>query len=90
MGDKPDSKTVPNNAAQVNSSHSEAIGAGVVSGMFAGPVAHFISDGKLTFPVFIVVYILFLARLNGWSRLTGLLVFACVGGGILALLEALK
>jgi hypothetical protein len=56
----------------------DAIGAGALAGAFAGAVAHTYTGGQLTFPLFMVVTLVLLGNLKGWTKVVGLFVFAFV------------
>ncbi len=65
----------------------EALGAGAVGGAAAALAAHYFAGGKLTFPIFIVVYILMFSRLKGSGKFVGLVSFVIVGGLVLAIMK---
>lgn len=77
-------------AEQKPSSLGEATGAGAFGGAVAGLVAHYIAGGKMTFPIFIVAYILILSGLKGWGKLVGLVVFTAVAALVIALFQHLN
>ncbi len=56
----------------------EAVSAGAFGGAVAGLAAHYLAGGTMTFPIFIVAYILILGGLKGWGRGVGLIVFTAV------------
>ena len=66
---------------------SESIGQGAIAGLAAGVGANFFGSGKLTFPIFIVVYIFFLANIR--NKTIGTIVFVLVGSLAAAVLNHL-
>lgn len=52
-------------AKQKPSSLGEAAGAGAFGGAVAGLASHYFAGGKMTFPIFIIAYILILSGLKG-------------------------
>lgn len=76
-------------AAPVSTPLVEALGAGAMGGAAAGLAAHYFAGGKLTFPIFIVVYVLMLSQLRGSGKLTGLVSFVIVGSLVLAIMKNL-
>lgn len=87
------STTAPQPAKEAETSSStplgEALGAGAAGGAAAGLAAHYFAGGKLTFPIFIVVYVLVLSQLKGSGKLTGLISFVIVGSLVLAIMKSL-
>lgn len=67
----------------------EAVGVGAFGGAAAGFAAHHLAGGTMTFPIFIVAYILILSGLKGWGKLVGLIVFTAVASFVAALLQHL-
>jgi hypothetical protein len=63
------------------------VGAGAFGGAIAGLAAHYLAGGKMTFPIFIVAYILILSGLKGWGKLVGLIVFTAVAALIVVLFQ---
>jgi hypothetical protein len=60
------------------SSWSEAIGAGAFAGAVGGLAAHYLANGQMTLPIFLVVSIFLLAGLKGWKKFIALVVFVIV------------
>jgi hypothetical protein len=87
------STTVPQPAKEPETPSStplgEALGAGAAGGAAAGLAAHYFAGGKLTFPIFIVVYVLMLSQLKGSGKVTGLVSFVIVGSLVLAIMKHL-
>jgi len=69
---------------------SEAAGAGLFGGAAAGLAAHHLAGGKMTFPIFIVAYVLILSGLQGWGKLVGIVVFTVVAALVVVLLGRLE
>jgi hypothetical protein len=67
----------------------EAVGAGAFGGAVVGFAAHYLSGGKMTFPIFIIAYILILSGLKGWGKLIGLVVFSAVASLLMVVFENL-
>jgi uncharacterized membrane protein len=68
----------------------EAAGTGAFAGGLAGLASHYLAGGKMTFPIFIVAYVLVLANLKGWGRLVGLVVFTAVAALAVVVLQHLE
>ena len=68
----------------------EAIGTGAFGGAAAGLAAHYLAGGRMTFPIFIVAYILILSGLKGWGKFVGLVVFTAVASLVVALFQNVK
>jgi len=75
---------------QKPSSLGEAAGAGAFGGAVAGLAAHYLAGGKLTFPIFIIAYILILSGLKGWGKLVGLIVFTAVAALVVVVFQRLE
>lgn len=67
----------------------ETVGAGAFGGVVAGLAAHYLAGGKMTFPIFIVAYILILSGLKGWGKLVGLIVFTAVASLVVVVFQHL-
>ena len=67
----------------------EAAGAGAFGGALAGLASHYLAGGKMTFPIFIVAYILILSGLKGWGKLVGLIVFTAVAALVVVVFQHL-
>lgn len=74
----------------VSAGIGEAVGAGAFGGALAGFAAHHLAGGKMTFPIFIVAYILILSGLKGWGRLVGLIAFTAVASLVLVVFQHLE
>lgn len=85
----PTSSQLVKEAEPLSTPLAEALGAGAVGGAAAGLAAHYLAGGKLTFPIFIVVYVLMLSQLKGSGKLTGLVSFVIVGSLVLAIMKYL-
>jgi uncharacterized membrane protein len=68
----------------------EAVGAGAFGGAVAGFAAHYLAGGKMTFPIFIVAYILILSGLKGWGKLVGLIVFTAVASLVVVVFQHMQ
>ena len=68
-----------------HSAWHQGIAPGAIGGAIAGVIAYHFADGKMTFGIFIVAYMLLLGGLKGWSRFVGLVAFTVVASFIIAL-----
>ena len=73
-----------------SSTLGEAAGAGAVGGAAAGLAAHYLAGGRLTFPIFIIAYILILSGLKGWGKLVGIIVFTAIAALVVVIFEYLE
>lgn len=77
-------------AEQKPTSLGEAVGTGAFGGAVAGLASHHFAGGKMTFPIFIVAYILILSGLEGWGKLVGLIVFTAVAALVVVVFKHLE
>ena len=69
---------------------AEGASAGAFVGVVAGLAAHYLAGGKMTFPIFIVAYILILSGLKGRGKLVGLVVFSAVAALVVVVFQHLE
>jgi len=65
----------------------EAAGVSAIGGAAAGLAAHYLAGGKMTFPIFIVAYILILSGLKGLGKLVGIIVFTAVAALVVVVFQ---
>ncbi len=68
----------------------EAAAAGAFGGLAAGLASYYLAGGQMTFPIFMIAYILILAGLKGWGKLIGLIVFTAVAALVVVVLQFLQ
>ncbi len=68
----------------------QALSTGAAGGAFAAVLGHYFAGGKVTFPIFLVIFVLSLSTLKGWGRLVGLLAFAGSAVVVLGIFSKLK
>jgi len=74
-----------------STSYAIAAGTGVLGGIVVGLATHFITHDKLSFPIFIVAYILIFAGLKDWGkRMMALVVATVVAAVFISLLKHLS
>ena len=78
------------NAKQKLSSLGESAGTGAIGGAVAGLASHYFAGGKMTFPIFIIAYILVLIGLKGWGKLVGLIIFTAVAALVVVIFRHLE
>jgi hypothetical protein len=69
---------------------SQAIGTGAAGGAFAAVLGHYFAGGKITFPIFLIIFVLSLSTIKGWARLVGLLAFVVSAVVVLGIFCKLK
>lgn len=74
---------------QKPTSLGEAAGVGAFGGAVAGLAVHCLAGGKMTFPIFIIAYILILSGLKGWGKVVGLIVFTAVAALVVGVFQHL-
>lgn len=75
---------------QKPTSLGEAAGAGAFGGAVAGLASHYFAGGKMTFPIFIIAYILILSGLKSWGKLVGVIVFTAVVALVVVVFQHLE
>jgi hypothetical protein len=83
---RPEQPTRQEPAEKESTPLGDAVKAGFFVGGVAGLASHYLADGKLTFPIFIVAYILIISGIKGgWGKLVGFIVAAVVSALVAAL-----
>ena len=68
----------------------QAISTGAAGGAFVAVLGHYLAGGKITFPIFLAIFVLSLSSLKGWGRLVGLIAFAISAAMVLAIFTNFK
>ncbi len=56
----------------------EGLGAGFFAGIVGGLAMHYIGNGKMNFPIFLIIFLFILGGLKGANKVIGLIIFVVV------------